>query len=373
MSTTQPITGTINKSRLTGESLRKEIKEMWREAFKVTPEWLDMYFKKVYHQSDLLTIMATDDDDIIAGSLLMQRYNMYFHSTPIPVAYISGATTRREYRDRGYMKQLMRDALAASYERGDVLMTLIPADRHLYFYYDRFGFSTVFYIDEERYTQKHIFPFTQEYEVVNPADNHDVFQFVDSMLRKRNNVMLHTYEDFQNIISDALLDGGSTTALRNVATGKIESMVIAAPDNERVTVKELLSSTDDARNAALAHVRTLFPGHPLTVISPADSRSIPIHARGMARIINARKLLSAYAAHYPKLSTTIKLYDPLLPQNNHIYIIDGGEAIINDGFGGKIELDVTQEILLSIICSDAPIGDIFNLPTARPYISMMMD
>ena len=57
----------------------------------------------------------------------------------------------------------------------------------------------------------------------------------------------------------------------------------------------------------------------------------------------------------------------------HIYVIDRGEVIINDGFGGKIDIDVTQEVLLSILSSDKPIGEIFNLPTARPYISMMMD
>lgn len=365
---------TINTTtQLSGKALCNEIKEMWRETFDVTPEWLDMYFNKVYRQADLMTLTAGDDDDVIASSLLLQRYNMYFHSTPIPVGYISGAATRRRYRDRGYMKQLMQESMQASYNRGDVLLTLIPADRHLYFYYDRLGFSTVFYIDEERYTEKHRFPHEGRYDIVNPADNHDVFQFVDEMLRKRDNVILHDYNDFQNVIADTLLDGGSVSALRNHTTGEIESLVIAAPGDDRVTVRELLYKTDDARNAALDHVRTLNPGRPMTVVSPAGSRNIPLHARGMARIINARKLLAAYAARYPKLHLAIKLYDPMLPQNNHIYIIDRGEVVINDGFGGKIDLDVTQEILLSILCSDAPIGEIFDMPTARPYISMMMD
>ncbi|MDE6832080.1 MAG: hypothetical protein K2J07_05045 [Muribaculaceae bacterium] len=116
-----------------------------------------------------------------------------------------------------------------------------------------------------------------------------------------------------------------------------------------------------------------YPGLPMTIVMPAGRRSVPIHARGMARIINARKLLSAYAARYPKMKMAIRLYDSMIPQNNHIYVIDGGQAVINDGFGGKIDLDVTQEVLLSILSSDAPIGEIFNMPTARPYISMMMD
>ncbi len=362
-----------NHTEYTGEKLRKEIKNMWRENFSVTDEWLDMYFKRVYHQADLMTLTASDDDDMIASSLLLQRYNMYFHSTPIAVGYISGAATRKQYRDRGYMKQLMHDAIFHSYERGDVLLTLIPASRNLYFYYDRLGFTTVFYVDEERYTEKHIFEYSGKYEVVEAKESHDVYQYIDAKLKERDNVVLHTYLDFQNIIADAEADGGCAVALRDVTDGKIVAVAIAAPGDDRLTVRELLYSSDDARNAALSRLMRLYPGLPLTVVMPAGNRSVPIHARGMARIVNARKLLSAYASRYPKMKMVIKLYDSVLPQNNHIYVIDGGEATINDGFGGKIDLDVTQEVLLSILSSDTPIGEIFNMPTARPYISMMMD
>lgn len=372
MNSTSTIEGTQRKEH-TGESLCKEIKQMWRDVFTVSDDWLDMYFKRVYHQADLRMLTASDDDDLIASSLILQRYNMYFHSMPIPVGYISGAATRKQYRDRGYMRQLMHDAIFSSYVRGDVLLTLIPASRNLYFYYDRLGFATVFYVDEERFTEKHEFVFEGNYEQVEPKESHDVYQFMDSKLKERDNVVLHSYIDFQNVIADAEIDGGRVIALKDANDGKIAALAIAAPDKDRLTVRELLYISDDARNAVLSRVMRVFPGLPLTVVMPAGSRSVPIHARGMARIVNARKLLSAYASRYPKMKMVIKLYDSLLPQNNHIYVIDGGQAIINDGFGGKIDLDVTQEVLLSILSSDASIGEIFKMPTARPYISMMMD
>ena len=289
------------------------------------------------------------------------------------MGYISGATTLRQYRDRGYMKQLMREALDVAYSRGDALVALIPASKRLFYYYDRLGFSTVFYIDEERYTDKHVFEYSGKYTAIDPAGSHEVYAAVDSMLRERDNVVLHTYDDFQSILADVTLDGGHTIVLRDNNTGGIVAVALVAPADERIVVRELLSTNDDARMAALEYTRQLYPGRPMSVIAPPDARHIPIHARGMARIVNARKLLSAYALRYPKLSQSIRLYDPLLPQNSHIYIIDRGEVVVNDGFGGRIDLDVTPEILLSILCSDSPIGDIFNLPTARPYISMMMD
>lgn len=353
--------------------IKETVKQMWRESFAVDVRWLDMYFDKVYRHEDVLTLTAGDDDDVIASSLLLQRYTLYFHSSPVPMGYISGATTRRQYRDRGYMKQLMRDALEESYSRGDALVALIPASRRLFYYYDRLGFSTVFYIDEERYTDKHVFEYTGGYTAIDPVGSHEVYAAVDSMLRIRDNVVLHTYDDFQSILADVTLDGGHTIVLRDNNTGGIVAVALVAPAEERIIVRELLSTNNDARMAALEYTRKLYPGRPMSVIAPPDVRHIPIHARGMARIVNARKLLSAYALRYPKLSLSLRLYDPLLPQNSHIYIVDRGEVVVNDGFGGRIDLDVTPEILLSILCSDSPIGDIFNLPTARPYISMMMD
>lgn len=360
----------------TASNLKEEIKEMWRESFDVDERWLDMYFDRKYRKEDVLTLSAGDDDDIIASSLLLQRYSLYFHQTPLPMGYISGAATRREYRDRGYMAQLLTLALEYAYERGDALVALIPSQRSLYGYYERHGFSTVFYIDEERYTDRHTFDYTGSYEAVNPRDNHEVFVAVDSMLRDRDNVVLHTYDDFQAILADVTLDGGHTVVLRDTNTGEIASVALAAPatgEERRVTVREILSRDEDARNAALEHIRGLYEGYSITVVTTPDDRRIPIHARGMARIVNARKVLKAYAARYPKVSQRIRLYDPVIPDNSHIYILDRGELVVNDGFGGKLDLDVTPEILLSILCSDTAIGDIFGLPTARPYISMMLD
>lgn len=365
---------TIDKAITEDAAIVKEqIKDMWRDSFRASEEWTDMYFDKVFKPEDAIYMMASDDDELIASSLLLQRYMYYFHQVPIAAGYVSGATTRRDYRDRGYMNELMRDAMSIAYDRGDTIMTLIPANRSLYFYYDKLGFSTIFYVDEARYTALHQFEYTGKYHLIDAPDSHDVFHAVDSMLRSQDNVMLHTYDDFQNILKDNTLDGGRAIVLVDDNTSEIVAFALAVPGKERVTVRELLYTSLDARNAALETIRRIYTERPITVILRPSDRNIPIHARGMGRIINAKKLLEAYASRYPHIKQSIKVYDAILPQNSHIYMIDRGEVTINDGFGGKIDLDVTQEVLLSILSSDKPIGEIFNLPTARPYISMMMD
>lgn len=365
------ITKTINT--VGQQEMKEAIKDMWRDSFAPREQWLDMYFSKVYRPDDVVSMTATDDDDVIASSLLLQRYMLYFHAMPVPMGYISGATTLREYRDRGYMKDLVKLALEQSYDRGDAMVTLIPASRSLYSYYEKQGFTTVFYVDEERYTALHHFLYKGKYTAVDPVADKDVYRTVDELLRERDNVVLHTYEDFQNILNDVILDGGHTVVLRDDNSGRIASIALAVPGEEGVTVHELLARTPDASNAALEYVRNLFPEKPMIVIVRPGDRKIPLHARGMARVINTKKLLEAYAARYPKLRQNIRVYDSILPQNSHIYIIDRGEVVINDGFGGNIDLDVTQEVLLSILCSEKRIGEIFGIPTDRLYMSMMMD
>ena len=353
--------------------VKEQIKDMWRESFAPKEGWLDMYFDNVYKPEEAVFLTAGDDDDIIASSLILQRYMYYFHQNPIPVAYVSGATTREEYRKRGYMNELMRDAMTMAYERGDALMTLIPANRSLYFYYDKLGFSTIFYVDKARYTSMHRFEYSGKYRMIEAAGNHEVFRAVDSMLREQDNVMLHTYDDFQNILRDVALDGGRALAFVDENSSEIAAFALAVPGDDRLIVRELLYTNLDARNAALETLRQVYVDRPITVVSRPGNRNIPMHARGMGRIINAKKLLEAYASRYPEIKQSIKVYDPIRPQNSHIYMIERGEVLINDGFGGKVDLDVTQEVLLSILSSEKRIGEIFNLPTARPYISMMMD
>ncbi len=348
---------------------QQSVKKIWRECFNDTPQWIDMYFSRVYNDDDAFVLTK---DDKVVSSLLLLRYKMNFHGELIPVSYVSGAATRPHYRGNGNMTSLMTDAIRSAYDRGDVLMTLIPAQRRLYFYYDKFNFSTVFYIDEERYTPLHSFDSDGAYSVCDIHDA-DVYETFSNLLMARNCSIAHSGADFDNILEDNRLDGGKAIALRDDASGNVAAIVIGHVNDDRLVISELLAVSDDARNAAINELRKYFPHMPITVIAPPDNRRIPVHARGMARIVNVKKLFEVYARRYPRLKMAIRVSDPIIENNNHIYIIDNGEVVINDGFGGRLDLDVTIDVLTSIVFSQEQIGEIFNLPTARPYISLMMD
>ncbi len=91
------------------------------------------------------------------------------------------------------------------------------------------------------------------------------------------------------------------------------------------------------------------------------------------RIINVYMLLRSLAASYPELKANIKVYDPILGQNSHIYTIDRGFAVINDGYMGALDYDVDIEVLTSMVFGNDVTRKILDFPATRPFISLMLD
>ena len=106
---------------------------------------------------------------------------------------------------------------------------------------------------------------------------------------------------------------------------------------------------------------------------PQNNSLLPIESRGMARLINVGRMLKSFASAYPSLKTNMRVTDPILHENSHIYFIDNGSCTVNDGYMGRLDLDVTIDVLTSIIFSSEKVGNIFGLPTRRPYMSLMLD
>ncbi|MDE6287653.1 MAG: GNAT family N-acetyltransferase, partial [Muribaculaceae bacterium] len=123
-------------------SLKSDFSKIFRESFKVPAAWSEWFLNDVYRDEDLVSLKV---DDRPVSVLLMSPYTMAFHGIELPASYFSCVATARAERGKGYMSRLMIDAIRAAEARGDAFATLIPETRRLYFFYDRFGFSTVFY------------------------------------------------------------------------------------------------------------------------------------------------------------------------------------------------------------------------------------
>jgi hypothetical protein len=187
------------------------------------------------------------------------------------------------------------------------------------------------------------------------------FSYFDQRLRERNACILHSYANFRTIVHDyAISDGKIWVALNNehIPVGIIftvpaggSSFVAKEVVADSEEVKEVLLRTAlNHYHASSGTYRTVVPHASPTAdfstIAAADSngtskaasigtsefvsnasseegQTIPF---GMARIIDANKVLSMWAAVNPERRMIIHLSDPLLTNNNGSYIIENGKC-----------------------------------------------
>lgn len=356
---------------------RDDIIKIWQECFDDSREYVRMFFDRVYLDEEAITL--ADPDGTTVSSMLLQRYNMLFHGAEVPVSYICGAATRRQYRGQGFMSELMHTALRASAERGDLFCSLIPARTALYFFYDRFGFSTVFYTKEQRYTSLHTFPVEHTYESAPGNATDDVWEAFDRFQHARECYILHSRRDFENILADLTMDGGEFVVARRAdspdSVPEIAGMAWGVRRDDILLVTDVMGVDADGRTAALRALRAVYPDTPFLVYGPpTDAMGGRLIPRGMCRVVNVAKALAVVAAANPKWSCNIRVTDPILADlNSHTFCIRNGECEERDSYRGQLDFDVTVDVLTEIIFSAPATGEILRFPTTRPMISLMLD
>lgn len=353
-----------------------EIRRLWRERFNDSRNWMTNVFPRIYRDDEAL-VLPDDNATGIISMLLLRRYDMLYRGLVVPSGYIYGAATARGMQGKGHMSHLIEDALREAYRRGDYFVALQPARRRLYGFYDRFGFTTTFYIREERYTSMHHFEHDESKYIIE-SSGHDPAELASAYRRltsDREATFLHSEADFKTILIDSELDSGSLVTARSVDTGDIVAMAIAAATADSIAVRELAAADDDAGAAVLDALSKRYPDR-MTVVEayPGGNSRLKIFSRGMARIVNVKAVLEMVAKISPSLTQNIRIKDPVIPENNAIFLIDNGEVTTTDYNDGevKVNLDVDIPVMSAIIFSASRTGEIFSLPTARPFMSMML-
>lgn len=126
--------------------IREKVKNLWKLCFNDSDEFTELYFRLRYNND--INIAIQSGEEVIAA-LQMLPYPMTFEGKDIHTAYISGACTHPDYRNRGVMHELLSQAFARMLHNNVALSTLIPAEPWLFDYYVRSGYAPVFrYVEE---------------------------------------------------------------------------------------------------------------------------------------------------------------------------------------------------------------------------------
>lgn len=175
------------------------VRQMWKTCFGDTEEFLDIYFHYKYKNEN--TLIYFDGDKAVA-SLQMLPYTITFYGETIPFAYLAGLCTLPEYRKRGYMAELIREAHRVIYERGISLSILIPAEDWLYQFYEKYDYEQVFEQDCNLIPLK---------EIIDAYPNGgEAYQIFNSLFNDKDFCVQKTEPDFRTIVEEYMSDGCPT-------------------------------------------------------------------------------------------------------------------------------------------------------------------
>ncbi len=338
--------------------IREKVKKLWRLCFDDHEEFIDMYFRLRYNND--VNIAIQSGEEVIAATQMLP-YPMTFGNTEIKTAYISGACTHPDYRNRGVMHELLSQAFTQMLRNGVVLSTLIPAEPWLFNYYARNGYALVFNYQKKVFTTPTT-PLPNGSPVLKATHEYkqDLYEYLNRKLRERPFCIQHTEQDFQVLIADLKLNRGQIFTLSQ--RGNIVALAFVYPTMDKGWfIGELLADAPEMSDVLLQRIceKSNIPSIEILTPPTENETNSPL---GMARIINAKEMLQLYAATYPEKDLNIHLTDEQVSTNNGYYYLNNGKCMVSAKRLPGSHLALTIGELTEKIFA-----------TLNPYMSLMMN
>jgi predicted acetyltransferase len=360
------------------EDIKSQVMELWRICFpEDTEEFIHFYFEKKFKQEN--TLISRMDDKIIA-SLQLLPYTITFYNTELNTSYVSGACTHPSFRSKGTMGELLKESFLQMIQKKVAIVTLIPANRKLFGYYGKFGFSTVFDYREEFYTKEYFsgkIITTSQYTVSEESPSaSEIYSYFNKKEHERPFSIIHTENELGIIIEDTLLNQGKIFVIRNRFSRHICGLAFVELAEKKAVIKEMMTDGEGEKHLLLVSIVEKYEN-----LENITVRSLPCAEPrkhlGMARIINVSQVLSIYAGNHPEVSFYIEITDPEIETNQGIFFINQGKCIkIYQENINKITFKFSIEQFTQVILGYSagypdPVKEFF--PVSTPYMSLMLN
>lgn len=347
--------------------MREKVKQLWKLCFNESEEFLELYFNLRYNNE---VNVAMEDDTGLIASLQMLPYPMTFLGKKLPTAYVSGACTHPDHRNRGAMRELLSQAFGRMYHDHTAFTTLIPAEPWLFGYYARVGYATAFRYGTRTFqlpdeakdspAPDTPAPTSGNFHAYTEYDE-EVYRYLNRKMQERPCCLQHTRTDFNVILADLRLGNGRIFTLSDEEG--IIALAVAYPrqGTPGAQIHELMAETPEAEQRLLACICHRMQTNSLHIICP-PAEGEPASDLGMIRIIQAREVLQLYAAAHPEVEADIELTDRELPVNNGYYRLSQGSCTysprpLSTAYRSLTIARLTQEVFAS----------------ERPYMSLMLN
>lgn len=153
-----------------------QLKVLWNQVFGDSEAAIDFYFSNRHQNQNMLVYEV---EDVIAGMLTMLPVQLAFGPEMQNGRYIYAVATAPAYRNQGISSQLLLYCHNWMEKNEEIAAVLAPASDSLFAFYQKRGYSTVFYVETTTLHAPDLPPYTCE-SICGPCLVQDFFRLRDA-------------------------------------------------------------------------------------------------------------------------------------------------------------------------------------------------
>jgi len=350
---------------------KQTLMDIWKIAFPDDSDaFVNFYFEKKYRKENTLLLFKNEK---IASCLQMLPYKMTYYKNVINTSYISGAATLPAYQNQGLMKNLLSHAFAEMRKRGDTLTTLIPQEAWLIDFYKKMGYAPCFDyglvpVDTDAYP---VFHNKMQFREFEPADLYSAFLLHKEYFERKNVCIQKSIFDFSTMVQACRKFDGKVYVL--IDREKIVALGFCFFDNGRLIIKDRVTANKNYRHYFLSKLIQKFDNQPIFIYSSSNNPTLT-QSLGMARIIDAKKMLWRFAKTYPRVAFLIKIHDEQVSENNLSLVVAHGKIAETESQTFDFEVSIAKLTRLLLGYQTESLGEKYAVfPQQYPYMSLMLE
>lgn len=315
---------------LTPEEIKQQTRDLWRQCFDDSEDFMDIYFEDKYSDDNNLTIRR--NGQVVAATQLLP-YRLTFYGSVQHAGYVSGLATLPPFRHKGYASNLLAEAHRRLFKQGATLSFLIPQSDELRTFYEKpqhGAYWTAVYRRELPLDTSHDGPF-DKIEVTRPdAWPQEIFVFYRRLTSQLPFMVHPSEDDFFAALQAA--DLGDACILVARRKHRMVGFCLAVREADGRVFVRTLAITETATRAAF--VDYLCREYGVSQVyrrfcMPGSVKDAVPYA--MARVVNVPRFLSGIATPNPGFQLHIGVDGDLhVPENNGWYVVENGRVRLTD-------------------------------------------
>lgn len=312
----------MNKIRIVKNEDKNQLKELWKNSFQDSEQFIDWYFQNRFIPS--YSVCMEKEGEIISA----------MHSSPVhtilrgklfPSAIVAGCATKKGYEKNGYMKKTFSYFMNYMREIGIIVTPHTPARLQTFFTIGHYPVANAVFFDCEKVNEysKELIESNQMIEIKNNELLDKLLLCYQKSAFRYSGMISRSLADFHLKASDYRADNGKCIA--HSINGEVKGYCFYFDTPEFVHMEELIVQNQQEENLFIEYGKKLAFGKKLHIKLPCDSviASDNLTLHSVMGLTNVQKFLDTLGNH---LLYTIQITDSIVDKNQGIYDMSGNKT-----------------------------------------------